>query len=287
MRNNTNVFLVDTGCSSHPTYRAWCAVESWARQNPDLDVLFILTSLTMDDSTGLASLLLHRYTNLRVVGVDLNLLFQGTPLLEFFMSRKWTVNNTWPKNVLSNMVRVVVLWRWGGIYSDNDVISVRTYTLPLNAVGVAIPGLLGNGFLSFSSHHPILWSLMGNMKRGFIPDQWGSTGIHPLTRVMMEACGTDDAMSLMKQLPFSCANVTIYSQSYFSPFHFMDPLLNFKSDGKKEFDKAMNVSYSIHLYNKITKWSVVTVGRNSIYEITAKNFCPLTYSRASMHSNFF
>ncbi|KAK3888385.1 hypothetical protein Pcinc_007514 [Petrolisthes cinctipes] len=103
----------------------------------------------------------------------------------------------------------------------------------------------------------------------------------------MEACGTDDAMSLMKQLPFSCANVTIYSQSYFSPFHFMDPLLNFKSDGKKEFDKAMNVSYSIHLYNKITKWSVVTVGRNSIYEITAKNFCPLTYSRASMHSNFF
>ncbi|KAK3888383.1 hypothetical protein Pcinc_007535 [Petrolisthes cinctipes] len=93
-RNDTNVFLVDTSCSSHPRYRAWCAVESWARQNPDLDVWFILTSLTMDDSTGLASLLLHQYTNLRVVGIDLDILFRDTPLLEFFLSRKWTVDTS-------------------------------------------------------------------------------------------------------------------------------------------------------------------------------------------------
>ncbi|KAK3885897.1 hypothetical protein Pcinc_009915 [Petrolisthes cinctipes] len=50
---------------------------------------------------------------------------------------------------------------------------------------------------------------------------------------------------------------------------------------------AMNVSYTIHMYNKMTKELVVKVGGNSLYEITAKNFCPLIYSRASMHSDFF
>lgn len=66
------------------------------------------------------------------------------------------------------MVRVAVLWHWGGIYSDTDSISIKPYSIPLNAVGVAFPGVLANGFLTFTSHHPILWAIMEDNKRGFI-----------------------------------------------------------------------------------------------------------------------
>ncbi|KAK4304565.1 hypothetical protein Pmani_023445 [Petrolisthes manimaculis] len=93
-RMNDNVFLLETACNTHPRYRDWCAAESWARHNPGLDVWYLFTSLIADDSDNLLTLLLHQYPNLKVATVDLDKIFQDTPLESFFKSDIWRASDS-------------------------------------------------------------------------------------------------------------------------------------------------------------------------------------------------
>ncbi|KAK4326188.1 hypothetical protein Pmani_003257 [Petrolisthes manimaculis] len=104
-RTDYNVFLLDTACNTHPKYRAWCSVESWARQNPNLDVWYLLTSLTADNTDHLLTHLLHHYPNLNLATLDLDKIFHDLPVNKLFNSRRWTRVDTWPVEVLSNMLR--------------------------------------------------------------------------------------------------------------------------------------------------------------------------------------
>lgn len=74
----------------------------------------------------------------------------------------------WPPEVLSNMLRVLVLWHYGGIYSDTDILSIRPFTVPLNATGVDAHALVGSALYAFSAHHPLLWTLMEDINREFL-----------------------------------------------------------------------------------------------------------------------
>lgn len=73
----------------------------------------------------------------------------------------------WPVELLSDMLRVLVLWRWGGVYSDTDVLSIRPFTLPLNALGFESDHQVGSAFYSFHAHHPLLLDLMKDMNKNF------------------------------------------------------------------------------------------------------------------------
>lgn len=48
-----------------------------------------MTSLTVNDTDGLVSRLQEQYSNLRVVGADVEKIFEGTGLHDLFSSRKW------------------------------------------------------------------------------------------------------------------------------------------------------------------------------------------------------
>ncbi|KAG0725817.1 hypothetical protein GWK47_037854 [Chionoecetes opilio] len=84
---------------------------SWARQNPDRQVWFLLTSGQLEGGHALTSLLLQQYTNIHLVTADVMDLFKDTPLLSLLNSRMWT--DSWPIELMSDMLRVLVLWWWG------------------------------------------------------------------------------------------------------------------------------------------------------------------------------
>ncbi|KAK3889589.1 hypothetical protein Pcinc_006437 [Petrolisthes cinctipes] len=141
---------------------------NWARQNPNLDVWYLLTSATADNTDHLLTHLLHLYPNLNLATLDLDKIFHATPVNKLFNSRRWTRNDTWPVEVLSDMLRVSVLWHWGGIYSDTDVISIKPFTIPVNAVGLEAKGLIASAFLSFTKNNSVLWALMKDINTHFI-----------------------------------------------------------------------------------------------------------------------
>ncbi|KAK3888389.1 hypothetical protein Pcinc_007517 [Petrolisthes cinctipes] len=291
-RNDSNVFLVDIGCNSHPKYRAWCTVESWARQNPDLDVWILLTSLTIDDSTGLVNHLLRQYKNLRVVGADLDLLLRGTPVYHLFKSKKWMIEYTWPAQLLSDMVRVCVLWRWGGFYSDTDAMCTRTHTLPLNAVAFESESVIGTAVLTFTSQHPTLWKLMKAMDRNIIPGVYSIIGPVALTGLLDNLCGETEGSisSLYHKTPITstCANLTIYPPLYFYPIrHQMSKEFFSAGAGAISFKEMFSSSYALHMWNFFSEDMVVRAGSESIYDQAAQFLCPIVYSRATLHSDVF
>ncbi|KAK3889407.1 hypothetical protein Pcinc_006594 [Petrolisthes cinctipes] len=288
-RRDRNVFLMDTACNTHPRYRAWCSVESWANQNPDLDVWFLMTSQKVSDTDGLPSLLMHKYPNLRLVGTHLAGIFKGTPVEPLYLSRKWTVSETWPPEVLSNMLRALVLWHYGGIYSDTDILSIRPFTLPLNATGFDVEAVVGSALYAFSAHHPLLWTLMEDINKEFIPGVWGIIGPAAVTRVVKKACGTNDTYTLLHKAPVSCANksVTIYPDTHFFPVFWYGFERYFNKSTGLNFDKDFKSSYVLHMWNKLSKWTPIKMGFFSIYEAAARRSCPLTFSRATLRSNFF
>ncbi|KAG7173957.1 Lactosylceramide 4-alpha-galactosyltransferase-like 9 [Homarus americanus] len=120
----SNILLAETSCNPKPSYRAWCAVESLAQQNPQAVVWYVMMSQVVDLRQGVAGRLLEHYHNLRVVTVDLRQVFYNTPLMDLYTSTVWNHNTTWPAVSLSNMIRLALVWQVGGLYSDNDVVCI-------------------------------------------------------------------------------------------------------------------------------------------------------------------
>ncbi|XP_050705391.1 lactosylceramide 4-alpha-galactosyltransferase-like, partial [Eriocheir sinensis] len=262
VKDNT-IFLVYTSCNSRPLYRAWCAVESWARLNPDRHVWFVLTSGTVEETEHLSTLL-KQYDNLQVVGADLDDLFTNTPLESFYSGRNWTRKDTWPIIHMSDMLRVLLLWHFGGVYSDTDLINLRPFTLPLNGIGMESSNVLANGFLCFHANHPFLSYLMNIMPQQFEPKTWGSIGIWALTRAAKETCKKDLA-DLYKRAPVACSgNFTLYPTLSFYPLHWNIYWKFFSPGGGKDFDKMItSKSFGAHLWNKLTKDMFVKVNNNT------------------------
>ncbi|KAK3882536.1 hypothetical protein Pcinc_013103 [Petrolisthes cinctipes] len=262
--------------------------KSWARQNPNLDVWYLLTSATADNTDHLLTHLLHLYPNLNLATLDLDKIFHATPVNKLFNSRRWTRNDTWPVNVLSNMLRVSVLWHWGGIYSDTDVISIKPFTIPVNAVGLAAKGLIANAFLSFTKSDPFLWALMKDMNTHFIPTQWGSTGPHAVTRVIKTECKNDTKLDNTKDgKPQTCNNITIYPSQFFSPVYYSNFKKLISDGGGKNFEKDFKNTFLIHFFNKMSKDEVVKAGSGSIYDVAARKSCPVTYQMATLRAKHF
>ena len=63
----------------------------------------------------------------------------------------------------SNIFRILLLYLYGGVYFDLDVISLKEFNekLPINFVIAKDSGNLNNAILSFSKGHPFLQLLMG------------------------------------------------------------------------------------------------------------------------------
>jgi mannosyltransferase OCH1-like enzyme len=72
--------------------------------------------------------------------------------------------------LLSDIMRVAVLFKYGGIYLDFDSLMLRPWTLGLNTLGLANTALerpyCTTSAFAFRRRHPILKKFLENMKKG-------------------------------------------------------------------------------------------------------------------------
>ncbi|XP_050699092.1 lactosylceramide 4-alpha-galactosyltransferase-like isoform X2 [Eriocheir sinensis] len=260
---------------------------SWARLNPGRHVWFLLTSGRAEETEHLSTLLKH-YDNLQVVGADLDDLFTNTPLESFFNGRNWTRKDSWPIIQMSNMLRVLLLWHFGGVYSDTDMINLQPFTLPLNGIGMETSDRVCNAFLSFHANHPFLSYLMNFMAQQFEPRKWGSIGILAITKAVKKIC-KKNLSDLFKRAPVTCpGNFTIYPKISFYSVLYNTYSKYFRPGGGKDFDKIFtSKSFGAHFWNKFTKNIYVKVNNNTLIEVLARKFCPFTFRIATAHSDIY
>ena len=168
-------------------FRQACAIESAALRS-GLEVLVVLTAkkLLLDDNTT-CQLYMSRHKNIHFYTLNITSLAHNTPLQGFFQEAAYKAS---PNSVvhLSDALRVLLVWRFGGLYLDtdyvvlNDLSEYQNITVKTGAGGMAIT----NNAFSFSAGHPFLWLVMKHMEESYRPGCWTCIGPELLTKSLRQ-----------------------------------------------------------------------------------------------------
>lgn len=146
--------------SAHCSRQA-CAIEAVASHNPARDIFVLFASPVGFDRHGdkYQSLqatssshikLISEFPNVFLRNVNMTLFANGTPMESLERSAKVYQSNVVAVH-LSDVVRLLVLYRYGGIYIDMDMIALRSFdSLPTNFFAQEFDGYLNNGALGVS-----------------------------------------------------------------------------------------------------------------------------------------
>ncbi|XP_077256864.1 lactosylceramide 4-alpha-galactosyltransferase-like isoform X1 [Temnothorax americanus] len=113
------IFFHETSCSlPNLTPQQACAVESAARNNRNLNVflLFLATGQFSERSKGIVDIL-QTYDNVYIRRIRLSTYIINTPIKDWFWAniRRLWENYDWLRNDFHDYIRMLTLWRFGGV----------------------------------------------------------------------------------------------------------------------------------------------------------------------------
>ncbi|KAL1359827.1 hypothetical protein HN51_005180 [Arachis hypogaea] len=157
--------------------------------------LLILSS-SMDSVLGYRILkpLIDRGLKVLAIAPDLPVLVLNTPAeswLEELKSGNKDPGTVPLFNNLSNLIRLAVLYKYGGVYLDIDLIFLKDLSSLRNAIGaqnmdpVTKKWLrLNNAVMVFDKKHPILLDFIEEFAQTFDGNRWGHNGPYMVSRVV-------------------------------------------------------------------------------------------------------
>lgn len=182
--NKVNIFFIKTsndtwfarsGRAHGAELHDLCALESAAAKNPGARVFLFSNALRCD---ALGPALAER---IHLVRFDYATVFAPYPeVAAWYASGAWygdfAVNN------LSNLLRLALLHRYGGVYLDTDVLSLRGIAKArVNSLGLQAEDEVNNAVLVFRRGHSLLRAAMADAVAQF-KGVWGNQGPGLLTR---------------------------------------------------------------------------------------------------------
>lgn len=120
-----SIFFHETSCAGTLRPRQACAVEAAARAHPQRQV-YVLFTAPVTYYTLRTSCLAHltRLTNVRFARVHVAQYSEGTPAQTILLEA--LKQSSFPTEHSSDILRIVTLRKWGGIYLDTDMIVTRS-----------------------------------------------------------------------------------------------------------------------------------------------------------------
>ncbi|KDO53263.1 hypothetical protein CISIN_1g047256mg [Citrus sinensis] len=169
-------------------------LESFFKAHPN-GCLMIL-SRTLDTPSGYRVLkpLLDGKFKVAAVTPDLSFLFRNTPAGAWFDEMK--SGNKDPGEIplaqnLSNLIRLAVLYKYGGVYLDTDFILLKSFEGLRNSIAAqsidVVSGnwtRLNNAVLIFDMNHPLLFKFIEEFAATFDGNKWGHNGPYLVSRVV-------------------------------------------------------------------------------------------------------
>ncbi|XP_062095255.1 uncharacterized protein At4g19900-like [Humulus lupulus] len=174
--------------------REFLAVESLFKTHPK-GCLMIL-SRTLDSVRGYRVLkpLIDSRFKVQAVTPDLSFLLNDTPAEAWLNDIK--KGNKDPGEIplaqnLSNLMRLAVLYKYGGVYLDTDFVVLKPLTGLRNSIGAQSIDVgsknwtrLNNAVLIFDMNHPLLLKFLEEFASTFDGNKWGFNGPYLVSRVV-------------------------------------------------------------------------------------------------------
>ncbi|XP_026324750.1 lactosylceramide 4-alpha-galactosyltransferase-like isoform X2 [Hyposmocoma kahamanoa] len=271
------IFFHDVSCKSGLNSREACAVESAATNNPNWDINVFFLGPPSDlflESTVYK--LLKKKSNIHFYRVDIVDFVKDTPIENLLPSEIMHINKNWCLESLAGMIKYLALYKYGGIYLDLDVITVKSFdTLPANWVAKQDSEVYGNAAFALSRNgfgRTVAENIIRDFSQNFNPFTWAELSTDVLKRVLQQICNksSDRMWQLVNIYNQSCTELSVLDPVVFYPIHFNKRMHYFES-GTVKFAKT----YGHHL------WSSLSIGmeapEKSILAQLAERSCPTTF----------
>lgn len=170
-----------------------CSIEAAISHNPFHKV--IIHAGNKEDMEHVLSSILKTnpliLSRVQVQSIDYDLSFQDTPFWEWYKNENnptYYRQSNWIDQNLSNALRLALLWKYGGVYLDMDIILIK----PVDIVGRALTQeagfMINNAALSFPGNDIYIWKAMEKFVKEFNGYEWGHNGPHCLTHTYFDLC---------------------------------------------------------------------------------------------------
>lgn len=275
-----NVFFVETSEQTSPSYLFSCSVESAARTHPASRVVVLMKGLAKGNASlpkHWAFSLLSCFPNVEIRPLDLTELFSGTPLAQWFLQpqRHWEPHFL---AVLSDACRIVLMWKFGGIYLDTDFIVLKNLQNLTNALGIQDDDELNGAFLSFEAKHKFMELCMQDFVQNYNGWVWGHQGPELLTRVFKKWCSLGTIKSM------SCKGVSALAREVVYPIPWQDWKKLFEAVSALELQKLLKNTYAVHIWNKLSHGTKLEIPSQALLAQLYSQFCPATYAKMKQDS---
>ncbi|KAL1468638.1 hypothetical protein MTO96_041351, partial [Rhipicephalus appendiculatus] len=269
-----HIWFLETSHRTKLSAREACSIESACRHNADYTV-HLLSTGNISSRECQYTRLLSKLSNFQSSALNASAELAGTPLAPLYAEGGALHRSPYFVAHLSDFLRYVVLWKRGGVYLDTDVIVMKSLKGINNSVFYQsrTPGdSVANGILFFDKEHPVLGALIGKCARVYSPDRWTS-------------CGPALVSPLVSDAEFSHRINFVDEPAFFVvPYERWETLFDPKS--APEVLRAVNVSYGVHFWNKLSKDRRVVTGSRSAMDVLARTHCPDVYRLASLQGYF-
>ncbi|XP_044496055.1 uncharacterized protein At4g19900 [Mangifera indica] len=240
-------------------HREFLAVESLFKSHPNACLVMVSNSLDSSKGKLLLQPFLDKGFKLIAVKPDFDYLFKNTFAEGWF--NKLKEGNVDPGIIslgqnMSNLLRLALLHKFGGIYLDTDVIVLKSFSKLRNSIGAQTvdPGTknwtrLNNAVLIFDKKHPLLYKFIQEFALTFDGSKWGHNGPYLVSRVVSRVNGRPGF------------NFTVMPPSAFYPVDwsrihsfFGGPQNEFHSKClQKKLELIRHQSFAVHLWNTQSK----------------------------------
>ena len=245
--------------------------------NPHKNIFVTFVSRHENDEIKLTPLMktVLKYPNVHFNTLDIIEFSSGTPFEEFVKSdviknSKFVVSHT------SDVLRLLVLWRYGGTYLDTDMIVRKNLdSAPENFACDDVANGVNGAILNFESSNNgrrLAEKFMNDLIRNFNGSDWGSNGPILITRVLQDLCATNETLKMVEKQ--NCQGFHVLPRNNCYPI----TGLSWEKLFNETFaEKAMEVSKDsmvVHFWNNLSKHFELKVNSTAAYVQLAKLHCP-------------
>ncbi|XP_068317166.1 uncharacterized protein [Pyrus communis] len=240
--------------------REFLAVDSLFNSNPKACLMILSKSMDSGRGYRIMKPILDRGFKVLTLTPDLPFLLKNTPgevWLEELKSGKLDPGYIPLSQNLANLVRLAMLYKYGGIYLDTDLILLKDFSALRNAIGAQSldsenknANMLNNAVMAYDISHPVLLDFLDEFASTFNGNKWGHNGPYLVTRVIGRLGRSAGSVDY---------NLTILPPKAFYPVHWNQIRVLFRKPRKgselrwvESMLKELNDgdTYALHLWNK-------------------------------------
>lgn len=274
--DNSRIFFHETSGRNHLNIRQTCAVESTAKENPHRPIQLFIETDHVNYSAPFVQIL-QQYDNVEVILVDANEYFKGTILQDWYQEGEWK-KSPYRTEHFSDYIRMLSLFKGGGMYMDLDFVVLRTFDdkLKRNFFSLEDSRLLSSSAFHLEHGHRLAYEIVVELALGYNPEKWSYHGPAMLQRVLKTMCNYGPFNSSLNE----CSDVQLNPYSYFYPYHFSKWQVYFENTTENAVN-FLNESYAVHVWNKLSHNNSIDWSSNQLYAVLASEHCPLTVTYSS------